>query len=966
MDTPRVYFQTRLGFLLAVKRPMKNEDDIGFAFPEFANRSGRPLEAPPTGYSKIPKNAENCKDADQQDLSRAQWAIEQLEIEIQKKNLKSWTVEYDALVQEYQSSHYEWIGLKLSSPEYLATSHTLQMDLVNVIDILSKRFLTVANSDTRLGVTVRLAGLYVNIDQLKAIASMIWMIDPLLSEIHPPHCGPSALPSLGLQYTNLVRDYPIHLKTELASSLQIEDPWNNHLSSNRHPLEILPHPGELKQAKYLHGPEKIFGAVTIESLVRLLNVEVQDIRDYPQARPAYGFRVESATKHLILDFNQHCGSLDFDEIINWTALCVEIFLSYLGRSYASLFEAYPGFRYTSDIYNFLTEHNLGLISDYYKQNPASLKVVDLKDWPLVKSTLAFDESKPIVSPHWPSNHSLPSPFAEFALKALNWEKSPKNTGNSTYSFGIELEMYMPAVPEGITTLQTSPVSGSASDSNNMSAPLIDISDPRKWSDPHPEDDRKVGCGSFQQRAYIMADFVTSKGLLTLLHDFSVEWGDSKWVANLTKHGVVPISGVKPPHQTWTIEDDGSLTTWEEWAGYPNLAGLEVISPILRDTPKGWEEALDMVGILRNNYRLVITKSCGFHIHVGKGTEPLSLPLLRKISVLMYCAENMVFRLCHPQRRHNRWATTLMEGSRLAESFTNSWTKTDVSSDFEQYIPVDKIVDSHVLGCLKTLWATTTVLGLQRWLKPDHFRGNSCIRISDPEDSPNYTNEVRGGTVEFRYLEGTLDPELILRWGQLMVSLFQFADLATPEAWGVFIPTVLQCHESGHCDLNMLRMFLTLLGMGNDYDFWANRIGKFPQSPEERREPEQGKRPSEDHEIQSRIDDTQMDSLRKNLCQRQRILPCLIQREKPDDEPKSPTDPERRAQVLLQKAGFTGKQAEKRLGNANEKGLGQTEAQDAPSTQSRESGLQGAGAQLLEILQASRDRAEEALSLYYDS
>ncbi|KAG5658918.1 hypothetical protein KAF25_007471 [Fusarium avenaceum] len=961
MDSPRVYFQTKLGFLLAVKREAYQSDNT---FPEFAHRLGRPLETPPAGYSKIPKNVENRQVTDQYHLFRAQWAIEQLEIEIQKKKLRSWTVEFDPLVQEHQSNHYEWVGLKLTSPEYLASTHTLETDLFNVLGILNKNFLTVANSATRLELAVRLAGLYVNVDQLKAIASMIWMADPLLSEIHPSHCGPGALSSLGLQYTNLVRDYPIHLKTELASSIQIEDPWNNRLSLNRRPLETLPHPGELKQAKYRHGADKILNADTIEGLVHLLNVEVQDIRDYPQARPAYGFRVERATKHFILDFNQHCGSLDFDEIINWTALCVKIFLLCLGRSHISLFEAYPGLRYTSDIYDFLAEHNLNLVSDYYKKKPIYLKVTDLKDWPLVKSTLAHDESKPIVSPHWPSTRSLPSPLAEFALRALNWESSRKNTGRSTYSFGIELEMYMPAVPQGITTLQTSPVSGSPIDSNNMSAPLIDFSDSFEWSDPNPEDDRKIGSGSFHQMAANVADFISSKGLLTLLHDRYVECGTHVWRNKLSKHGVVPISGVRPPHQTWTILDDASLKAWEDWAGYWKLAGLEVISPILRDTPKGWEEALDMVGILRNNYRLAVTRSCGFHIHVAKGTEPLSLHLLRKVSVLVYCAENMIYRLCHPERRNNRWTKQLMGGSTLFYAFMDSWTKIDVSSDFEQYIPVDKIVDSHVLGCLKKLWATTTVGELQRWLKPDYFEGRSCIRISELEDSPNFSNEVRGGTVEFRYLEGTLDPELILRWGQLMVSLFQFADLATPEAWRVFIPTVLQCQESGHCDLNMLRMFLMLLGLGSDYDFWTTRIGKFSQSPVEGREREPGKRPSEGHEIQPCVDESQMDSLRKNVCQRQRTLPCLIQRERPTDEPKSPTDPESRAKILLEKAGFTSKQVEKVSKNANEKGLGRSKAKARPSTQSREGGSQRAGAQLLKVLQASRDQAEKDVQLYY--
>ncbi|KAF4996909.1 hypothetical protein FGRMN_4230 [Fusarium graminum] len=853
-------------------------------------------------------------------------------------------------------SQYEWVGLKLTSPEYCVGKDSLDHALTGVLGILEERFIAVANSDTRLGVTLRLAGLDVDLDQLKAIASMIWMVDPLLNELHPHHCGPNSLTSLGLQYTNLFRDYSLHLKTELAFGLQIDDPWNNYLSPNRHPLEILLHPGELAQAKYQYGADRILNANSIEDLIHLLKVEVLDIANYPRTRSAYGFQCPRNTKHLYLNFNQHYGSLDFAEITNWTNLCVGMFMLCVGSLPALRPQEYPGLRYTSDIFAFLEEHDLVEISDYYKSE--SSKVVDLGNWPLLKSVLAGDESKPIVSQYWPSNRSRPSPLAEFGIRALNWENSTKVTGNSRYSFGIELEMYVPTMPYELTKSQTSQQSASQDADDYRGASLIDFDD---YHDPHPKDDRKYGCGQGIGDVYGgIADYITSKGLLTM-HDNGLSYASPEWINKLNEHGFNPIDGIEPAFQTWTVVEDGSLEPWHGWAGYQCLMGLEITSPILRDTPEGWEEALEMVGILRNNYRLAVTRCCGFHIHVGKGTEPLPFLLLRKISVITYCAENMIYHLCHPSRREAMFIQQLMGRSNLDCSFTNAWAEMNVSGDFEQYIPVDKIIDRHMLGCLKKLWATTTVSDLQVLLSPHDRLGASCVKVSGVRDSQNVMNEMKG-TFEFRYLEGTLDPELIIRWSQLMVSLFQFADLATPEAWKAFLPTILQCRDKGHCDPNVLRMFLMFLGLGSDYDYWEERISGYQQLQDW--DDDEG--PSADHEIQYPIGESRMNILRRDLCHRQRTLPCFAPREKPSEEPKSPADPESRARRLLQKCGFAEEQVETALESANEADLEQVWAHAELAMQSQEEALSEGESHLIGLLRASRAQAKEDLESWYDN
>ncbi|KAL4726461.1 hypothetical protein ACLX1H_007143 [Fusarium chlamydosporum] len=958
-------FKAELGFLVAVSRRSGRRGE--YRYTGTAQHQGKPIPSPPTTFDRLPSNADSYRHLKRQYLVRAQWAIEKLEGELTTRNsilealrdnqgakrandlLTGWTVEFDGLAQENQADQCEWVGVKLTSPKFQAGSQDFQTQLKKILTILNKKYLTVPNSETRLKVAVYMHNYNATLEQMKATVALIWMVDPLLGEVHPSHCGPNSISSLGLQYTNLVRDSPLHLKTQLISAVQIEDPWSNHLSPSRRPLELLSHPGELREAKYRHGAGKILSANSIEDLIHLMDIPIQDARNYPQAASAYRIQASNTPNETAIWFNQHCGTLDLTEIENWTKFCLGVVQLSLEKTSASLPNLYPGLIYRSTIFAFLNDYGLQTLADYFEAKLGTSKIPDLKCWPLIQMT-SFRGSDSSGGPTTSSIAGSTFPQREFPFI---------DSVNGNYSFGIELEMYIPVRPELSSELQAKPLpSDLLSDFDDTESGIPDPSSDSYWSDPSPQDGRHVAIGSFNERAEQIAEMITSKGPLALRRDTEMNLGMPNWQKKLAEHGIVPISGINSEYQTWTVMPDGSLKEWHEWAGYKRLSGVEVVSPVLGDNPAGWDNVVDVLSILRNNFRLLVTNGCGFHIHVAKGTEMLSIHLLRKVCLLMCCAENMIFHLCHPQRRANNWSKHIFGEESFLHENCEGWTDLDVPADFWEHVPRTITSNPRLVGALKKIWTATTAADLDMFLRPDSGMGKCCISLCKCRTSSTHDKQYKG-TVEFRFLEGTLDPELIIRWGQLMIALFKFADLAPPEVWPAFLGTVLQCRPSGYFDRNVLRVFLRFLGLDNDFEFWAGRVDAMSKLDvnSKQRDP-----PDEDQEFISRIDDTQIATLRDDLCRRERIIPCLKRKIEGPQAPEPPMEPMDRARQVLEKIGCESESVERALKAVTEPGMAGPAKQSG--AQAREEEMDELSKEILQLLNTSRSQAEESLKRYY--
>ncbi|KAG9505782.1 hypothetical protein J7337_002754 [Fusarium musae] len=181
---------------------------------------------------------------------------------------------------------------------------------------------------------------------------------------------------------------------------------------------------------------------------------------------------------------------------------------------------------------------------------------------------------------------------------------------------------------------------------------------------------------------------------------------------------------------------------------------------------------------------------------------------------------------------------------------------NVPADFERYIPVDKVVNRRTLGILKKPWTAETLQRLKLLMTPS-MGSKSCLGLSKCHsiDKPGEGSEDEcKETVEFRYLEGTLDPELILRW-----------------------------RKEG------------------DFYFWYNRIETTPNLP---LDPQQlARRPVDNNEILLPLDEEYIDALREELCTREMRLPCMIQKAATLNESEASTNPDDLARIVSEKVNI---------------------------------------------------------------
>lgn len=960
-----------LPFLLALRyREEAGQHDSGYVRPR-----GSPIPYPPASFQSSstagftdPQVREEC----------ASWAVlflhKLLAHHWEFPAAEMWTFSYQEHLRETQCDEYRWIGIKVTSP-YLEPTHDQYRQLEVVLKVLNEKVITFASAETRLKLSFMPRRGAFSLERLKEIASMLWVTDPLLSKLHPPHCRPSSLPSLGFQFTNIAREKnPIDIELEMGLGVLVDDPWTDRLSWHRRQLRIMAHPGELSEGKYRPGLDKIHKAESIPDLLHLLALAVKNVDQKYKFQAAYDFQHATHSTNPRIELSQHCGTLHGPAIVDWITICRFILEPPRPVHGSSLIAASRILRQRIEqgftVFDCLTSDGIEQMK-HYTPDEEPFQIPDLVNWPA--------RTRPVLRYHPEPGLMTPCMSLDDAeTEAQNWAKFTKDVegaGKSTYSFGVELEMMLPTSQRPTKALDPSvysyqfvddapdqlfiaireelmrrigsvkgpsrqasppwtfkfPETESSSTSGeddlnfsinlgNIDPELLDriLADPEVSSsdvstsdvgssqevtlldsvpmdvdppsdedvdtegDPHPTDPREIARGSlFARRAHQIAGIIASFGHPAYFICNTSNGTGRPWKRELAEHGMFHVDNLKLNYHAWSLEPDGSLGETRGWGEYWKLTGLELISPVCQDVPEDWERILDVVGGLATNVRVVADLTCGLHVHVGKGQQLFPIHLLRKMFCLMCCVENILFSLCHPFRRYMTYSAALMTN---AEEMGLDGKYIAPHPDLEKHVPDEIRENPRLWAVLKRMWVERDLSEIKVYCRKVSLSMATCRALNadgkplDDEDEEVYAK----GTVEFRHQEGTMDPELVLRWSQLAVTIFQFADLAKPDAWRELIRTALKCKDSADYELGILGDFLQQLGLGEDFDFWSNRIRGFEGVPKP-----QGHyisiatvgQPPPNIKFERAISNERMEALRKDICQRDRKPPYLAQEQR---------------------------------------------------------------------------------------
>jgi len=185
--------------------------------------------------------------------------------------------------------------------------------------------------------------------------------------------------------------------------------------------------------------------------------------------------------------------------------------------------------------------------------------------------------------------------------------------------------------------------------------------------------------------------------------------------------------------SWLPKLDGSLKQ-----------GLEIASPILRNSEKTWSELKKVCCIARRNGKIL--KNCGGHVHVGAhvlGTDVKSwLNFLKLWSVY----ENIIFRFCYGEYLTAR--NHILDYSELCIKYF-----------FENSLELSK--ESSI-----------SVKALLDIVSYERCQAVNFINVSEPL---KYRKE---NTIEFRCPNGTLEPVIWQNYINLFVNILLYSKSST--------------------------------------------------------------------------------------------------------------------------------------------------------------------------------------------
>jgi len=194
------------------------------------------------------------------------------------------------------------------------------------------------------------------------------------------------------------------------------------------------------------------------------------------------------------------------------------------------------------------------------------------------------------------------------------------------------------------------------------------------------------------------------------------------VAHAISQAGVPCQFESYNHTTrqsqWKVTTDGSL-------GYNT--GCEIVSPVLRGED-GFRQLRKVCDIL-TSLRCTVNRQCGFHVHVGAGSE--TIEFFKNLIKLYASAETAIDQLVAPSRRAsaNGFCTSL--ASRVRPAQLDAAQTVDAVALAIGQTPGRSSVRDHTRYCklnLKSFWQHGTVEFRQHQGTVESMKAENWVRL----------------------------------------------------------------------------------------------------------------------------------------------------------------------------------------------------------------------------------------------
>ncbi|KAI2618648.1 hypothetical protein GGS26DRAFT_595743 [Hypomontagnella submonticulosa] len=277
-------------------------------------------------------------------------------------------------------------------------------------------------------------------------------------------------------------------------------------------------------------------------------------------------------------------------------------------------------------------------------------------------------------------------------------------------------------------------------------------------------------------------------------------------------------------------------------------GFELVSKAyqFRDLESSRSDLESICRVLRGNYLVSINAGrdstsrsgrCGTHVHWGLSGREYDLLTVKRVLTLMWVVEERLMELHATWRKDaGKYAALLQKGTNMAADDTTklpNWVgnlgKGDWMNEMEQNVP------SEIWGTpydnrlkVKWLWRAGTVGDLAMLVGEANKSRRASVGIMEllPATSafPGMVRRSQLNTIEFRHMQGSLHPTLIVAWIEVTAQIMRRCVDSPPNDFKAFLTRIATCVSETSKVQGLLRELEVVPEMCNIFnDFNQQRL-----------------------------------------------------------------------------------------------------------------------------------------------